>query len=126
MRPRIRLIWELGISLLCLHVPGVWAAGDTTTQPAGAGLSSLKTILALVIVLALILGAAWAARRFLPFLPQRPQKNDQIQLLSMRALGPRKSIHLLQVDGHRLLIGSTDTNIRLLKELESPPSGDRS
>jgi flagellar biogenesis protein FliO len=59
-------------------------------------------------------------------LPQNPQKNDQIQVLAMRALGPRRSIHLLQVDGHRLLVGSTDTKISLLRDLGSPPSGGQS
>ena len=126
MRRRIGLLLGLGLSLLYLGALGAGAAGDPTAASAGSGWSSFRTILALMAVLALILGGAWAARRFLPFLPQNSQKNDQIQVLSMRALGPRRSVHLLQVDGHRLLIGSTDTNFRLLKELGSSSLGDRS
>jgi len=126
MRKRLSLILGLGLLLLSESALNAWAAGDAATQPASSGLSSIKALLALLIVLALILGGAWAARRFLPFLPQTSQKNDQIQVLSMRALGPRRSIHLLQVDGHRLLVGSTDTNISLVKELGSSSPVGRS
>jgi len=126
MRRRICWLLGLGLDLLYLGALGAGAAGDPTAASAGSGWSSLKAILALMAVLALILGGAWAARRFLPFLPQNPQKNDQIQVLSMRALGPRRSIHLLQVDGHRLLVGSTDTHISLVKELGRPSPGERS
>ena len=126
MRKRICFRLGLGLMLLCLGALGAGAAGDPSVSPAGSGWSSFKAILALFVVLALILGVAWAARRFLPFLPQNPQKNDQIQVLAMRALGPRRSIHLLHVDGHRLLVGSTDANISLLKELGSSSPGERS
>jgi flagellar protein FliO/FliZ len=80
-------------------------------------MSSLQGLLALLLVLGLILALAWAARRFLPFLPQSMHKGDQIQVLSVRALGPRRSLHLVQVEGERFLIGSTDNGVQLIKDL---------
>ncbi|HEX7344516.1 MAG TPA: flagellar biosynthetic protein FliO [bacterium] len=114
--------WFLGL-MIFLPVWGTMiarAAGESPANAPDLGLSSLKAVVALFVVLALILGAAWAARRFLPFLPKNPQKGDQIQILSVRALGSRKSLHLVQVEGRRLLVGSTDTNINLIKDLEKP------
>jgi flagellar biosynthetic protein FliO len=97
-----------------------WAAGESPANSPGLGISSLKAVVALLLVLALILGAVWAARRLLPFLPKNPQKGDQIQILSVRALGSQKSLHLVQVEGRRLLVGSTDTNVNLIKDLGNP------
>lgn len=120
MRNSSRWLLELMIFLLAWGPAFAWAAGESPANSPGLGLSSLKAVVALLLVLALILGAAWAARRFLPFLPKNPQKGDQIQILSVRALGSRKSLHLVQVEGRRLLVGSTDTNVNLIKDLGSP------
>ncbi|MCX6640538.1 MAG: flagellar biosynthetic protein FliO [bacterium] len=92
------------------------AGAQSTGTPDMAG-SSLKAFGALLLVLALILLIAWAAKRYLHFLPRSGGKEEQIRLLSTRALGPKRAVHLLEVDGRKLLIGSAEGSVNLIKDL---------
>jgi flagellar biosynthetic protein FliO len=78
--------------------------------------SSLKMLGALVIVLVLILLVAWAAKRYLRFLPNTGAKGDSIRTIAVKPLGAKRSVHLLEVENRRFLIGSSENNITLLKE----------
>lgn len=109
----LKLALSTGVLICTAALPSL--AGD------GAGAvdmfaSSLKTLGALVLVLALILVIAWIARRYLHFLPQSAGKDEDIRILSGKALGPKRSVHLLEVEGHKLLVGSTEEGVTLLKE----------
>lgn len=79
----------------------------------------LKALSALILVIGLIFVIAWLAKRYLKFLPQIPGKDNVIQVISARSLGPRRSVYLLQVEGHKLLVGSTESGITLLKDYEA-------
>jgi flagellar protein FliO/FliZ len=84
-------------------------------------LSGIKMLASLLLVLALILLCYGAARRWLKWLPKNSQ--GRIQLQEMRALGPRKSLCLVQVDGRQLLLALQPERIELLLELSSAESG---
>ena len=101
-------------ALLSATAAPAWAAD-------GPGVSdmfstSLKTLGALILVLALILIIAWLARRYLHFLPQGSEKGEDIRILSVKALGPKRYVHLLEVDDQKILIGSSEGGMTLLKE----------
>lgn len=78
------------------------------------GLGRIFTTLA---VLTVVLGAAvfglkrWAAKKGVN------QKNTQIKVLTQHALGPKKSLAIIQVAGESILIGVTDHNISMLRTL---------
>lgn len=81
--------------------------------------SSLKALGALVLVLAIILLVAWLAKRYLHVIPQGMNKGDAIKVIAFKVIGPKKTVHLLEVEGQKILIGSTEAGITLLKELSS-------
>jgi flagellar biosynthetic protein FliO len=92
------------------------AAGGQNGAP-GMGTASLKALGALLLILALILLIAWLVRRYLlRYLPATVTRGDDIQILAVRILGPKRSVHLLKVEGHKLLIGSSESDVTLLKD----------
>ncbi len=71
----------------------------------------VRIMLSLLLVVGLILAAAWAARRG----GLLKNKNQQrIKILDSQRLGPRSSVALLQIDGREILIGITAQQISLL------------
>jgi flagellar protein FliO/FliZ len=82
-----------------------------------ASSSGMARVLITLGVLAVALGAItfglkrWAARR------NPKSQNAKIQILTQHALGPKKSLMIVQVAGESLLIGVTDHNISMLKTL---------
>ncbi len=103
--------------LLGAAAPGVLAAEEQSTPNMFA--SSLKAMGALVLVLAIIFLVAWLARRYLHVIPQGITKGDSIKIVAVKAIGPKRTVHLLEVEGHKILIGSTEGGVSLLKELGS-------
>lgn len=110
----------LALALMLTTLPGV--AAQEPPAP-NLGSASLKALGALILVVALIFVVAWLTRRYLPrmgpfgrFLPQSPGRGDAIQVVSSRSLGPKRSVHLLVVDGRRLLVGSSESGVSLLKD----------
>ncbi len=96
-------------------VAGAWATEENRSP--GMGAASLKALGALLLILALILLIAWFVRRYLlRFLPATGTRGEGIQILAVRVLGPKRSVHLLQVEGRKLLIGSSETEVTLLKD----------
>lgn len=91
-------------------------AGDTGNFKGETFFSTLKGLGALFFVLALILICAWLARRYLRLSPHGSVKGDQIRILSSRALGPKRSMHLVEVEGQKLLVGSSEEGVTLLKD----------
>jgi len=118
MRVPLRLGSSVLIFGLIWRVQCALAAEDSGRGVPDLGLSSFKALGALLLVLALIFLIAWLARRYLHLLPQNLARGNQIQVLSARPLGPKRSVHLLQVEGHRLLVGSSDSGVSLLKDFE--------
>lgn len=107
------------VALLLVIAAPVFA-GDKADEP-NLILTSLKSLGALLLILALIVLAAWAAKKYLHLIPQGGTKGDGIKIISVRALGPKRSVHLIEVEGNKILIGSSEGGVALLKEF--PDSG---
>jgi flagellar protein FliO/FliZ len=75
---------------------------------------------ALVVVLALLGGAAWLLRRGV--LGRRAAGNLGVE--SVLALGDRRSLAIVTVEGRRLLVGLAPNNVSLVTELNRPESFD--
>ena len=80
----------------------------------GAGFS-IRAVLAVLFVLALFIGAIYVSKKLLPRIANLPGK--EIRIVETVHLGPRKAVHLLEVDNRRFLIGSTNENITKLADL---------
>ncbi len=92
------------------------AAVDDTLKAytaSGDGLSVLvylKVIFLLIVIIAFIIFALWAARKFAP---QRipASRTGIIKILGYSYLGPKKALYLIEAAGKVILIGVTDNNI---------------
>ena len=94
---------------------------DITEYPKINGTEIFYKIM-LSIVFIIILGAAalFMTKKFLPKIAKLQGK--EIRVIETVHLGPRKSVHLLEIGSRRFLIGSTNENIRKLADLtEFPP-----
>jgi flagellar biosynthetic protein FliO len=76
---------------------------------------SVRAILAVLFVLALFIAAIYVSKKLLPKISNLPGK--EIRIIETVHLGPRKAVHLLQIENRRLLIGSTNENITKLADL---------
>jgi flagellar biosynthetic protein FliO len=89
----------------------------------GIGTVGLQLLKA-VAVLAAILAAAWAFRRFAaPRLGLRPPAG-RMRVIERLPLEPRRSLYLVEVDGVPHLIGVAEGSVRLLDRPErlAPPA----
>ncbi|HEX4925100.1 MAG TPA: flagellar biosynthetic protein FliO [Bdellovibrionales bacterium] len=75
-----------------------------------------KMVISLGIILAAILGVAYAARKWL-VQKKTNTPNAQIRIVTQQYLGPRKSLAIVYVAGESLLVGITDNQINLIKQL---------
>ncbi len=85
----------------------------------------LRALSALVIVLLLIFAFAWGYAKIKGINPSAiltgkfAEKNlNKFNILSSSTLGQGKDIHLVEINGKQLVIGSTASNINLLTEIE--------
>ncbi len=74
-----------------------------------------KIMIAVVLIVALGAGAVFMTRKFLPRIANL--QGREIRVIETVHLGPHKSVHLIEIGIHRLLIGSTNENIRKLADL---------
>ncbi|MBX9609881.1 MAG: flagellar biosynthetic protein FliO [Gammaproteobacteria bacterium] len=117
-------LFELHLCLLAalaLAPPESFGAG---TAPVTAG-HAAQVVLGLLVVLGMILAAAWAARRLQVI---RPRAAGRIRVLEGLAVGTRDKLLLVEVEGRRMLLGLSPGRIALLSELgsgEAAPAFDQ-
>jgi flagellar biosynthetic protein FliO len=87
-------------------------------EPPGAAALIGTTMLALGVVLALMGGALWAARRWMPQAARIGGRRGPIDILATRAIGPRRSLVLVRAGERTLLLGVTPQSIQTLSEFE--------
>jgi flagellar biosynthetic protein FliO len=75
----------------------------------------LKMMAAVLLVIVLGVAAIYVSKKFLPKITNLPGK--KIRIVETVHLGPRKTIHLLEVGNHRLLVGSTSDSITALADV---------
>lgn len=91
---------------------GVESAPATGTLGALGG-----SLIALLLVVALILALAWLLRR-LPGGSLRPHR--ELRVVAQLAVGVRERLVVVAVGDTQLLLGVTAENIRLLQRLDAP------
>jgi len=101
--------------LLLLAAPALAATGDSISL----GHAAIRSIASLALVVALILVVSVAARRWLGRIPAGGHRNP-IQIVASRALGSRATITMLEVEGERLLVGSSPHGLGLICKLGAP------
>ncbi len=99
--------WPVALPLVWGGV--VQAAEQVPMGLSGAGVAQM--LLGLVLVLGLILGAAWLLRRLAP---QRGMGGEVIRLRGGLALGARERLVLVEVDKVRLLVGVAPGRVQTL------------
>lgn len=80
--------------------------------------SFMQMALALLVVVGLILLVYYGTTRLMKSVPAFGQVGRLIRVLEVRALGPRKSLVLVEVGGEYLLLASTDNQLRLVKKID--------
>jgi flagellar biosynthetic protein FliO len=74
-----------------------------------------KMMLSVLLVIGLGAAAIYISKKLLPKIANLPGK--EIRVIETVHLGPRKTVHLLQVGNRRLLIGSTGESITKLADV---------
>ncbi len=70
------------------------------------------------LIIGLGVAALYLSKRVLPKVTHSPGK--EIHVLETAHLGPRKTLHLVEVGGQRLLIASTSDRITMLAPVHEP------
>ncbi|WP_454005391.1 flagellar biosynthetic protein FliO [Alcaligenes sp. Marseille-Q7550] len=81
----------------------------------------VRVLLSLIVVVGMILAAAWAARRGGLL---RQSQTRRIRILDSQRLGARAPLALVQVDDREILIGVTPQQISLLHAGAAPRDDD--
>jgi len=96
----------------------LWGDSKPAVAPS-LGLGNSELFLKMMLSVGLVLGLGGAAlylsRRVLPRVTKPGGR--QIRVLETSFLGPRKALHLVEVDGRRLLLASTSDRVTLLAGL---------
>jgi len=79
----------------------------------------VNSFLAVAIVLGLVAALAWLLRR--GTLGALTGRGGAINVETAVALGERRSLVIVAVEGRRLLLGLTPTTMSLVTELKGPP-----
>jgi flagellar protein FliO/FliZ len=79
----------------------------------------VNAFLAVLIVLGLVAALAWLLRR--GSLGALTGRGGVINVETAVALGERRSLVIVSVEGRRLLLGLTPTHMSLVTELQGPP-----
>ncbi len=106
------------------------AANTLTTQSIGQEPSLISIVFSLVFVVLLIYatGIIYAKLNKLGLTTLKKQMgenaNSQVSVISTTPLGNNKSLHVVELDGKRMLIGASTNSIHLIKDLGSFPPED--
>jgi len=94
-------------------------AASPVTDP-GLASAAIHMTLALLLILAVILGGFWMLRRFGPKLGLGPvSRGGHLRLLAQLGVGPRKSVVVVRFLNKDLVLGVTEQSITLLTEVPS-------
>ena len=118
---------RVGVVLLALHAHSAVAAAifAAPTMPAAAGTSGaagglLRVTVALLVVLAAVLGTAWLTRRVRRF---SGNANGGLEVLAQLSLGSKERAVLVRVGERQLLLGVGSGGVRTLHVLDAPAPG---
>src|SRR5690606_30731110 len=113
----------VGIAVLCLVAPMVFAAEkfaapEPSQAPAAVGAGSLAQVtFSLLLVLAVVFGAAWLTRRLRGV---GRFGNGALQVVTDIAVGTKERVVLVQVGKQQLLLGVAPGRVNTLHVLDEP------
>lgn len=127
-------IISAAVFLFCCFIPfvSVLAAGDSSSggylsqyqnvdpHPTSASwISTFGYLLSLIVIFVFVIGLAYYVSHYLGGHFGRQFKGDDSSgaLLKNLPLGPNKSICVVEIAGHIMILGVTDHNITLLQEI---------
>lgn len=108
------------LPIMVLLVPATVRATEQTEPFSGGFRQSLSSV---VIMLVVLLVAAWLLRRMAKTRISQSDGNSHIRLLSQKTLGMREKLVLVEVEGARILLGITQNNIQGLHCFGADSSG---
>ena len=79
-----------------------------------------KMMLSVLLVIVLAIGVLYLSKKVLPKMSSSQGRN--IQVVETVHLGPRRWIHLVEIGGRQILIGSTNENITKLADITAANS----
>jgi flagellar protein FliO/FliZ len=82
--------------------------------------SFFKMLIALAVVIAMMIGAAFVLKKYFYRSPETMNGNQTIQVISTRYLDPKNSILLVDVLGQVMLLGVSTNQITLLGTVSDP------
>jgi flagellar biogenesis protein FliO len=86
-------------------------------------LMTLRTVLSLAAVIALLAGLVWALRRGSLRLSALAPRGT-ITIETATAVGDRRQLAIVTVEGRRVLVGMTPTSISFITDLATKPIAD--
>ena len=86
-------------------------------------LMTLRTVLSLAAVIALLAGLVWALRRGSLRLSALAPRGT-ITIETATAIGDRRQLAIVTVEGRRVLVGMTPTSISFITDLGARPVAD--
>jgi flagellar biosynthetic protein FliO len=89
-------------------------------QDGGGHIPMLRTLGGMGIVLCLMIGIFFAAKKFAPRYFTRAAAERNLKVIDTLAMGDRRSISLIEAGGNRFLVGNTPQQINLLAALPDP------
>lgn len=104
-----------GLALLVSPEAATWT-GD-------AGLNAGRGLLAVVVVFGLLGLLVWLVRRGGLGRLGLARRGGPLGIETAMALGERRSLVIVSVEGRRLLLGLSPMQVNLLAELKAPPAG---
>lgn len=109
-----------GLCIFIMTVPVMAAPEVNTVMGAGTGESDIagnliQTTLGLIVILAMIAGAAWLAKRFGNF---KVGAQGRMKIVGGLSVGTRERVVLLQVGEQQLLVGVAPGRIQTLHVLD--------
>jgi flagellar biosynthetic protein FliO len=87
--------------------------------PVDTGIDAVRAILALVAVLGALAGFLWLLKR--GTFAARRHRGDGLAIESALPLGERRSLVIVAVEGRRLLLGLSPSQVALISELAHAP-----
>lgn len=106
------------------------AVADSVTQTVGQEPNILSVLLSLIFVILLIYatGIIYAKLNKVGFKAMKKQLDDidssRVSVISTTPLGNNKTLHVVELDGKRMLIGASNNSIDLIKDLGAYPPVD--
>ncbi|MBQ3319211.1 MAG: FliO/MopB family protein [Spirochaetia bacterium] len=98
-----------------LLIPDSSPAGAETGASFGAW-DFFRTILVLALVIAAVYGVLHLLKKMHPRFIQTDDKRIKVE--ATKVLAPGKTVHIIEVEGRRFLVGSADHSVGLLAELD--------